>query len=480
MISLREWQKKLKTEENIIVNASHPNEEDEMMPWPIGFSFKYKKAREILSLEELQVGEHPNLIMCGFAPGTDFRRRKDARVNRTNIMETLEPFVRNNMYDAVQYFSKLRHYKFVVSPEGNGVDCHRHYEALMAGCIPIVEHNDDIKRKYGNVPILYTHDYSEICHEYLTKKYEEMIDKEYDFSRLFLDFYDEETRKAIIYCSRFWTLRFYGEMWYDEKYGPYSTERPDRDLELPLDDEKIKCFSLAIPTMNRFDKYLKEYIPKYLKNKYIKEIVICDENGDDYDKIEKEFEEEFAKDEKDRKIKLYKNEYRLGGFKNKLKVMSLCSCDYIALIDSDNFVGEDYFEEAIKFGINKYSILLPCKTEGRCDMTALSYFNHVDKENWYPLMKTARSFPRLNDGNGIYPKTFSDILEKLLIDMEPHAADAFVINQLAVSMGFRLYFVPDMSYIHPTSEDSYWLTNEKISSEFMNNWNLGILNFVKN
>ena len=467
MISLRNWQKKLKTEENIIVNASHPNEQDEMMPWPIGFSFQYMKARQILSLEELQVGTHSNLVMCGFTPGNDMRRRKDMEVNRSVISERLESFVKNTIYDPVQYFSKLRHYKFVISPEGNGVDCHRHYEALMAGCIPIVEHNEDIKKKYGNVPILYTHDYSEINEEYLRKKYEEMLDQEYDFSRLFLDYYEQEARDAIVYCSRFWTIRFYGEVFYEEKYGPYSKERPKRELEVGEDS-----FSLAIPTMNRYDTYLREYIPKYLKNKYIKEIVICDENGEDFEKIKKEFGNE-------NKIKLFRNENRLGGFRNKLKVMSLCSSEYIALIDSDNFVDEDYFEEAIKFGVNKSSVLLPCKSEGRTSMAYLSYFNYIDKDNWIPLMKSHNVFPKLNDGNGIYPKAFSDVLEKLLIDLEPHAADAFVINQLAMSMNFKLYFVPDMFYLHPTSDDSYWLTNENLSNDFMSRWNCGVLNFVK-
>lgn len=470
MISLKDWQKKIKTEKNIIVNASHPNEEDEMMPWPIGFSFQYMKARQILSLEELQVGEHTNLVLCGFSPGNDQRRRKNYNVNRGKIMETLEPFVKNTMYDPIQYFSKLRHYKFVISPEGNGVDCHRHYEALMAGCIPIVEHNDDIKKKYGNVPILYTHDYSEINHEYLVKKYEEMLNQEYDYSRLFLDYYSQEMKEAIIYCSRFWTIRFYGEVFYDETYCPFSKERPENMLE--HNEENKKVFSLAIPTMNRFDKYLQEYIPKYLENKYIKEIVICDETGEDYEKIKNKYEN-------NPKIKLFRNEYRLGGFKNKLKVMGLCSCDYIALIDSDNFVGEDYFEEALKFGINNSSILLPCKSEGRTSMAYLSYFNYVDVDNWIPLLKSHNVFPKLNDGNGIYPKAFSTHLEKLLIDIEPHATDAFVINQIAVSMNFKLYFVPDMYYIHPTTEDSYWLNNERLSNDFMKQWNWGVLRFVK-
>lgn len=467
MFSLREWQKTLKSDKNIIVNASHPNEQDEMIPWPIGMCYHYKKAREVLSCKELQIGQHQNLLMCGFCPGNDHRRRKDMSVNRYNIMETLSRFIKNEMYDPSQYFSKLPHYKFVISPEGNGIDCHRHYEALMAGCIPIVEHNDEIKEKYGNVPILYTTDYSEITPEYLERKYEEMIDNEYDYSRLFLDYYDEDTKKTIIYCSRFWTLRFYGELWYDEEYGKISEFSPDRDLS---DNEYT--FSLAIPTMRRFENYLKENIPKYLENKFINEIVICDETGEDYDSIKKEYGDH-------PKIKLYKNDYKLGGFRNKIKVMSLCSSKYIALIDSDNYVGEDYFQEAINFGLNSYSVLLPCNSDGRNSFKPLSFFNYIDHDNWINVLKTHGFFPRMNDGNGIYPKKYSELLKILVLDIEPHACDAFVINQIAVSMGFKLYFVPNMGYKHPTSDDSYWITTEKESNDFMSTWNSNILNFVK-
>ena len=44
-------------------------------------------------------------------------------------------------------------------------------------------------------------------------------------------------------------------------------------------------FSLCIPTMDRFD-FLKSYLPKYINNNLVREIIICDENGNDYKKID--------------------------------------------------------------------------------------------------------------------------------------------------------------------------------------------------
>ena len=51
--------------------------------------------------------------------------------------------------------------------------------------------------------------------------------------------------------------------------------------------------SLCIPTMNRFDSFLRVYLQsylQYLKEGIINEIVICDETGDDYQKINDYYE----------------------------------------------------------------------------------------------------------------------------------------------------------------------------------------------
>jgi hypothetical protein len=151
--------------------------------------------------------------MCAVLTDTDQRRRPNG-TNRKGIVQTLEKNGILNTYTD-NYFEDLPKYKFVISPEGNGIDCHRHYEALMAGCIPIVEYNDHIQHKYQGCPILYTKDYTEITEEYLSKKYEEMIDTEYDFSRLMLDHYDEETIRKIKTCGNFWMKSLNGKEWYN-------------------------------------------------------------------------------------------------------------------------------------------------------------------------------------------------------------------------------------------------------------------------
>ena len=92
--------------------------------------------------------------------------------------------------------------------------------------------------------------------------------------------------------------------------------------------------------MDRFDSFLDEYLSIYLEflnSGMIHEIIICDENGNDYEKILTKYNHGNSNSP----IRLYKNETKLGVLKNKAKVVSLANPEnYIALIDSDNFVGE--------------------------------------------------------------------------------------------------------------------------------------------
>jgi hypothetical protein len=212
MITLREWQLKKKPIHDLIVQASSTDGRDRWQAFPIGmqysYIYNYKKG------DSIQIGKHDNTVLCCITSNTDYKRRPRG-LNRqlfVNILNNNK--IVNNIIGHSDYFEKLPSYKFVISPEGNGIDCHRHYEALIAGCIPIIEHNTQIEKKYKNCPILYTKDYSEIKEEYLMKKYKEMLDTPYDFSRLFLSFYDKETQADIKKCGNFWMNKRTKEVWY--------------------------------------------------------------------------------------------------------------------------------------------------------------------------------------------------------------------------------------------------------------------------
>jgi len=220
-MKLKKWQSIIKPRSCIIYNASEfEYQNDKWVPFTIGVSYQYIFEDNIQRFQEIQIGNHERLVFSAFSENTDSNRRGNSPVNRRSIAENLRKNGINNIgrIHSSTYFSELPKYKFVISPEGNGIDCHRHYEALLAGCIPIVEDHEGIREKYKGCPVLYTKDYSEINEEYLNKKYEEMVGNNdapiYDFSKLILNNYSKEIQEQIKANGNYWGRRTTGRNWY--------------------------------------------------------------------------------------------------------------------------------------------------------------------------------------------------------------------------------------------------------------------------
>jgi hypothetical protein len=214
-ITLQKWQQLDKPINRFIVQPSAIDGSDSICPYPIGYCYNIvnyvKKNKNTLPL----IGNHEKNVLCAIVFTTDIRRRGNNTVNRYNILKNLEKNnIKNELLNYKKYYEGLPNYKFIISPEGNGIDCHRHYEALMAGCIPILEHNTHIKEKYKDLPILYTTDYSEITHEYLECKYNEMLHQTYNFNKLFIDYYTKQQQEQIKFNGNFWCYKLTRLNWY--------------------------------------------------------------------------------------------------------------------------------------------------------------------------------------------------------------------------------------------------------------------------
>lgn len=91
-------------------------------------------------------------------------------------------------------WKKQGEYAFVVSPHGGGLDCHRQWEALCLGCIPIVK-TSSIDAVYEKLPVLIVKDWSEVTQALLDSTVEEFSKKEFDMDRLLLSYWVNEINK---------------------------------------------------------------------------------------------------------------------------------------------------------------------------------------------------------------------------------------------------------------------------------------------
>jgi hypothetical protein len=205
ILTLAEWQKTIKPLNELIVQASSTDGRDAWRFWPIGMSWQY--VYNFTKGEKIQIGNHDNIVLCAINSNND-RKRRPTGINRMKILNNLaENGIYNTYLNHNFYFDALPNYKFIISPEGNGIDCHRHYEALIAGCIPIMEKNKLTEEKYKGCPILWTSDYSEINENYLMEKYKEMLNEKYDFSCLFLSNYDIKMQTQIKNDGNYWVYK---------------------------------------------------------------------------------------------------------------------------------------------------------------------------------------------------------------------------------------------------------------------------------
>lgn len=187
---------------------------DTFVPEPIGIS-RSCMLRHLydLSFKTYKPPAHTKLLLCAFNVNTDKRRRGGKAKNRKKIAFTLEENGFKNDLVGDRYWNSLSHHKFVASPEGNGIQTHRTYEALYWKSIPIVEDTPCSVEQLKGLPILFTHDYSEITVDYLEKKYEDMLDQEYDFRVLFLSTYSDEIQKLILRRSFYWCRKLHKFNW---------------------------------------------------------------------------------------------------------------------------------------------------------------------------------------------------------------------------------------------------------------------------
>lgn len=93
------------------------------------------------------------------------------------------------------YLMDLMQSKFVLSPPGNGLDCHRTWEALYMGSFPVVKSSTlDVLLK--DLPVVIVHDWHEVTRELLERKYDEFMHTKFDYSKLYFDYWFCEIKKV--------------------------------------------------------------------------------------------------------------------------------------------------------------------------------------------------------------------------------------------------------------------------------------------
>ncbi|WP_136657394.1 hypothetical protein [Nitratireductor sp. XY-223] len=118
------------------------------------------------------------------------------RGDRLRCMNSVELDVlrleRLNINRTLSWHNNVRHL-FTLSPLGNGFDCHRTWEAILLGTVPIVPRSG-ITSLFTGLPVCIVDDWAEVTVDYLERKREWALDSEFDFAPLYLDWWKATIR----------------------------------------------------------------------------------------------------------------------------------------------------------------------------------------------------------------------------------------------------------------------------------------------
>jgi hypothetical protein len=77
---------------------------------------------------------------------------------------------RNSNISQLEFFKELTTYFYSFSPAGNGIDCHRTWECIYSGVIPIIRTTQAMQH-FSALPILYVNEWDEVTEDLLIKSY---------------------------------------------------------------------------------------------------------------------------------------------------------------------------------------------------------------------------------------------------------------------------------------------------------------------
>jgi hypothetical protein len=112
----------------------------------------------------------------------------EARVSLSNLFKNNKLADRATRKPFKDYLKDMSGYRYVLSPRGGGLDCFRTWEALLVGCIPVVE-SSTIDPLYEDLPVIIVKNWADINEDYLEKEYERIKNKPYKREKLFMDYW---------------------------------------------------------------------------------------------------------------------------------------------------------------------------------------------------------------------------------------------------------------------------------------------------
>lgn len=160
------------------VNIKHPR----IISIPIGLENDYWLPSEHKKEKMIKKGnekcEFYNLVYMNHNINTNVVKRiRPYQIFRNKSWVTVEN--RKNGQDFDSYIDNIFNHRFMICPEGNGMDTHRTWECLYLGTIPIEKRNINNTNFEKIFPILLVDDWEDVTMELLLEKFKTFVKADY-------------------------------------------------------------------------------------------------------------------------------------------------------------------------------------------------------------------------------------------------------------------------------------------------------------
>jgi hypothetical protein len=146
-------------------------------------SMQEAELRKVLH-QSLRWSERKMLAYCNWGVSVD-------RGDRLECKQKMSPaayFYQTKRATRLDAWGEQAQYAFVTSPSGAGMDCHRTWEALALGCVPIVKRSS-MSDVFDGLPVLVVDDWSQVNPAYLQEQAKRLQEQVFDYSKLLLQYW---------------------------------------------------------------------------------------------------------------------------------------------------------------------------------------------------------------------------------------------------------------------------------------------------
>jgi len=150
----------------------------------------------ILDKVRNQNNEKVNMFHCNFSTYKN-KKEREYCLEQTNIYSKVNLSSQHNNETFETYMTNMSKSYFCISPNGNGIDCHRTWESLYMSTIPIVT-KSEIAEQHKDMPIIILDDWSDFKKINFNKDLYYKIWNNFDVCKLHMDNYLKRIMKDII------------------------------------------------------------------------------------------------------------------------------------------------------------------------------------------------------------------------------------------------------------------------------------------